>query len=210
MNKGIIKTLYIIDSCSFIYESIKSIMGNDGLNIRHLHYADCESLTFYKSCLTDVEEIIISVYRYNQLKIIDTILSCRKKIKLIAIVNGERSQMIKILLSLGVHFIVSLRDPVFIFKQVLGNKNLECYITPRFKTIINNFERNYLVDLQKSLAGGKSNLTKRERATIISLLCGLTTRKLAKKNHCSIKTVSAHKTNALKKLREKSINQFFL
>ncbi|MBH2517410.1 response regulator transcription factor [Serratia ureilytica] len=185
-------------------------MRHDEVTFHNLHYADCEKLMSYNLYQSNFDEIIISVYSYKQLAVIDKILSCKNDMKLVVIVYDERSQMLKLLLSLGVRFIVSHYDSMSRLNNAIKNKNLDCFITPRFYCTIKKFEQDYVLDLKNSLVTGKPILTKRERRIIISLLSGYSTWDLSKKFNCSIKTVSAHKINALKKLRERSINKFFL
>ena len=125
-------------------------------------------------------------------------------------VDNSHAPTLRLLCALGVRFILCKFDSLDNICEVLKKTTLKKYMSSYLKSVF----VKYPPPPRWAKEGGEVNdeelFTKRESDIILDLFQGISPWNVAKKRFISIKTVSAHKLNALKKIRMRNLNEMFI
>jgi DNA-binding NarL/FixJ family response regulator len=128
----------------------------------------------------------------------------------IALLENAHVPTLLLLRAMGVHFLLSYRDPTSRILDVLESRIPAHYISSELQSAIEKFQSTSSQAATWGRYHMVEHLTPMELSIIIDLLQGISPRHVARKFFVSIKTVSTHKLNALKKLGIKRLNMFFI
>lgn len=118
--------------------------------------------------------------------------------------------MLRLPHAIGGNFIVSRQGAVNELHNILQCHLLNHYISYKLQLAIQKHHPHPLWLTEAMTLDGTQILTATESEILIDLLQGKSTKFVATKRLISEKTISTHKLNALRKLRLKNLNAFFI
>ncbi|MBU3895667.1 LuxR C-terminal-related transcriptional regulator [Serratia rubidaea] len=140
---------------------------------------------------------------------IQAFISSRPYSCLIVMLEDVNTPTLKLMLCMGVRFIITRREKLISIQHLMHKsiKQDDYYISPLIQALID--ESPPPSSWNKMTPSNIALFTPTEKNVIIELLNGSPPRAVAKKLSISVKTVSVHKRNALKKMSVKNLNAFF-
>jgi two-component system capsular synthesis response regulator RcsB len=133
--------------------------------------------------------------------LIEVLTGCFPGLRVVVIISKPTLPMILLMRGIGVDAMLSDKDDVSIFSKLILINNFRCYLSPVLYGIIKCNGFSALPDY--------GILTSMERFVLSELIIGGSPTSIALKKGISVKTVSAHKTKALKKIAIQRICELF-
>ncbi len=124
--------------------------------------------------------------------------------------NTVSIPILKLLRAMGVTFIFSLRDSLMEICNFLQNPSNSHYISEGVKTTFKTINPPSSKLSEWNSFDSVQYLTPTETEIILDLIQGISPWRVARKRFISVKTVSVHKRNALKKMELRELNDFFI
>lgn len=159
-----------------------------------------------------LDDVYIQLCRgeVEKLFLIHLLMLLPSKPRVIVIVNDSHKPTLKLLRAMGVLFIFSLSDSLSDFEKILQCSTNENYISPDLFATIHPVQSSTARAMNRDFFNGIKYLTLSETNIILYLLNGIPPWLVARKLCISVKTVSSHKINALRKMNLSGINEFFI
>ncbi|OPJ99436.1 helix-turn-helix transcriptional regulator [Serratia marcescens] len=201
------KRVLIFSNCPLIMNGIQCIL-KDVESISDT-YATCD-YSILSSQLSH-EPAIDTVFVYlptdfiDAVRTIDLCMKLKPSPRLVAIVGDINTAILQLICAMGVNIILSQRDTLINYITVAHGLAPAHYISPDTQKILEEIQPLSLYKEVESIT-----FTPKETGVIIELLQGFSVCQVAKRKFVSIKTVSSHKLNALKKIGVRRINAFFI
>lgn len=145
-----------------------------------------------------------------ELRLIQKFITSRSPPRIVALVDHAHAPTLKLLRSMGLCFIVSLGDSLSNIGKLLQDSSIVRYMSPDLHAVIKAIQPPPFWAAEWDAFDGVQYLTPTETEIILDLLRGVSPWQLAKKRFVSVKTVSSHKLNALKKMELQGLNEFFI
>lgn len=190
-----------------------SCISNDhNLSICFLTTSDISELVSVFYTNVQISDIIVHVKTGDNeiLKVIAAFISSGSTVRVIVIVENVYASTVKLLRAIGVTIILSKFDSLDSIREVLNTPKNIRYMSPKVKSMIKSEQRDSQLVKVWDISKDEENLTPTETDIILDLCQGMSPWVVAKKRFISIKTVSRHKINALKKMGLKNINAIFI
>lgn len=206
------KNIVALDCNSFALNAIQYI-ANDSESITcKLATKDRSVFIWTVTTHTDIDVALVHVHPkdYSVLGLIQMLLTKTNPPRVIIMLNYAHPPTLKLILSMGIRFILLRRDPISRIRDTLQQLECSYYISPELDKIMANMKPPHYRAVSWKIFSGVQNLTPVETSIFIDLLNGMTQSLAAKKRFVSIKTISVHKINAIKKIGVNNINEFFL
>lgn len=141
----------------------------------------------------------------GELRLIHKFKTLRSSPRVLVLVSSTHVPTLKLLRAMNILFIVSLRDSLNNIGILLQDSSIVRYMSPDLQAVINTIKPTKELDTLDDI----QYLTPMETEVILDLLQGMSPLQVARKWFISVKTVSVHKLNALKKIELRGLNQFF-
>ncbi|MBF4114198.1 hypothetical protein IN593_25250 [Enterobacter cloacae] len=110
----------------------------------------------------------------------------------------------------GFFFIFSLRDSLNNIGKLLHDSSIVHYMNPDLPAVIKAIQPAPVWAAEWDAFDGVQYLMPTETKIILDLLRGISPSQIAKKRFISVKTVSSHKPDALRKMELQGLNEFFI
>jgi DNA-binding NarL/FixJ family response regulator len=155
--------------------------------------------------LNAIDDALVNVQpkNYSMLRLIQKLLTLKKPPRVIIMMEYAHVPTFKLICSMGVNYILSRTDSVKHIRDALQKSESRHSASPGLERMMAK------VQLPAHFASSVQKLSPAEINILIDLLKGIPSWLVAKKRAVSIKTVSTHKLNALKKIGISNLNLFF-
>lgn len=145
-----------------------------------------------------------------ELRLIQKFITLRSLPRIIVLVDNAHVPALKLLRAMGMVFIVSLRDSLSNIGKLLQDSSIVRYMSPDLHAVIKATQPAPFWAAEWDVFDGVQYLTPTETEIILYLLQGASPWQIARKRFVSVKTVSTHKLNALRKMELQGLNEFFI
>ena len=158
----------------------------------------------------DVEDMFLHVRSgmSGELLVVQKLITSRLLTRVLVFVNKPHVPTLKLLRAMGVNFIVSLRDSLENIGKLLHDSSIANYMSPDLQAVIKTIQPKPAWATAWGAYDGVKYLTPTEMEIIIDLLQGISPWQVARKRFISVKTISTHKINALKKWISEGLMNF--
>ncbi|WP_369606411.1 LuxR C-terminal-related transcriptional regulator [Serratia marcescens] len=147
---------------------------------------------------------------FDIVKVLNTLMRSASPPRIISMVDDGDILMLRLLRVIGGNFIVSRQGAISELHNILQCHLLNHYISNKLQLAIKKHLPHPLWLTEAMTLDGAQILTATESEILIDLLRGKSTEFVARKRFISEKTVSTHKLNALRKIKIKNLNAFFI
>lgn len=146
----------------------------------------------------------------GDLKLINKLMTSRSSSRIIAMVdNSVSTPTLKLLRSMGVGFIFSLNESLIKTGDFLQNPSNYNYVSEALHTKLKGSKATSTRPSEYNIFDDVQYLTPTEKEIILDLIQGISPWRIARERFVSVKTVSTHKLNALRKMEIRGLNEFF-
>lgn len=142
--------------------------------------------------------------------LIQKFITLRSPPRIIVLVDNAHVPTLKLLRAMGIVFIVSLRDSLSNIDKLLQDSSIVRYMSADLHAVIKAIQLAPVWAAEWDAFDGVQYLTPTETEIILDLLQGISPWQIARKRFVSVKTVSTHKLNALRKMELQGLNEFFI
>lgn len=208
--KSVTRKIAISSPCNF------TLHGMTYVTHKHVTYLfkNHDYLAIYSNFDSNVEfdDVFIHV-RTNasaELGLIQEFITLRSPPRIIVLVDNAHVPTLKLLRAMGIVFIVSLRDSLSNIDKLLQDSSIVRYMSSDLHAVIKAIQLAPDWAVEWDAFDGVQYLTPAETEIILDLLRGVSPWQIARKRFVSVKTVSTHKLNALKKMELQGFNEFFI
>ncbi|CAI1125979.1 LuxR C-terminal-related transcriptional regulator [Serratia ficaria] len=200
---GMAQEFAVLDRSHFVLVALKAIIGNASRSscVRTTVNPSVFIETISTGSVSGDAIIYLDTCNYSMLFIIHYIIQFKVRHRIIVMLEDEHAPTLQLMRCMGVRFIVSRRDKICHLQHILCNSTLTSYVTGKHSVTHQGYS-------DKGFFCGRGLFTPSEGIILIELLNGLSPVRVAKKYSISVKTVSVHKCNALKKMGFKNMNVF--
>nr|SAY44677.1 transcriptional regulator FimZ [Serratia marcescens] len=202
----------ILDDCSFARNAMNHLVNESVDMTCSLMTDDCSVLlTAFKAGIP-MNDIVTYVKPggFDIVKVLNILMRSASPPRIISMVDDGDILMLRLLHAIGGNFIVSRQGAVNELHNILQCHLLSHYISYKLQLAIQKHPPHPLRLTESMTLDGAQILTATESEILIDLLQGKSTKLVARKRLISEKTISTHKLNALRKLRLKNLNAFFI
>lgn len=208
--KSVTRRVVISSPCNFTLYGVTYVTHKHVARLFKNHYY----LALYSNLDSKVEfdDVFIHV-RTNasaELRLIQKFITLRSPPRIIVLVANAHAPTLKFLRAMGVVFIASLRDSLSNIGKLLQDSSIVRYMSPDLHAVIKAIQPAPVWAAEWDAFDGVQYLTPTETEIILDLLQGISPWQIARKRFVSVKTVSTHKLNALKKMELQGLNEFFI
>ncbi|MEX3137555.1 response regulator transcription factor [Serratia ureilytica] len=180
--------------------------------IDDFHFLSTAIDCIVEKCNGKCEESLTKTYLYidcdkfSNYKFLNRFLILRERNGLVVITENVSPKKLKILLALGVKYILTTKDEVSCFEDIASNSHYDFYFSPTIMEVLKILSPDFINEVNRSVNNKKLGLlTKRERMVLIELLSGFSQKSIARRHFRSEKTISSQKSSLLIKLEERSM-----
>ncbi|MGQ8775980.1 helix-turn-helix transcriptional regulator [Serratia sp. NA_112.1] len=146
----------------------------------------------------------------EELRLIQRFITSRSPPRVFILVDNAHAPTLKFLCAMGVISIVSLHDSLSNIGKLLQKSSETHYMSPDLRAVIKAVQPAPAKVSKWDAFDGVQYLTLTETEIMLDLLQGILPWQVARKRFISVKTVSTHKLNALKKMELRGLNEFFI
>lgn len=208
--KSVTRRVAISSPCNF------TLHGMTYVTHKHVTclFKNHDYLAIYSNFDSNVEfdDVFIHV-RTNasaELGLIQKFITLRSPPRIIVLVDNAHVPTLKLLRAMGLFFIVSLRDSLSNIDKLLQDSSIVRYMSADLHAVIKAIQPAPVWAAEWDAFVGVQYLTPTETEIILDLLQGISPWQIARKRFVSVKTVSTHKLNALRKMELQGLNEFFI
>ncbi|EIO8806977.1 response regulator transcription factor [Salmonella enterica] len=145
----------------------------------------------------------------GELRLIQKFITSHSPPRVFVLVDNAHAPTLKLLRAMGMIFIVSLRDSLSNIGRLLQGYSIASYMSPDLHAVIKAIQPAPVWAKEWGAFDGVQYFTPTETEIILDLLHGISPWQVARKRFVSVKTVSTHKLNALRKMELQRLNEFF-
>ncbi|CAI0828615.1 helix-turn-helix transcriptional regulator [Serratia marcescens] len=202
----------IFSQCNFILQGMSCIAREreslSFLLMTHHHLTPHSAFTRH----VELDDLFVHVQsgRVGELRLIQKLIMLSSPPRVIVMVDNAHVPTLKLLRAMGVIFIISLRDALSNIGNILQDSSRVNYMSVELHAVIKAIPSAPAWATERGAFDEVQYLTPMETEITLDLLQGLSPRQVAIKRFISVKTVSTHKLNALKKMELGGINEFFI
>ena len=189
-------------SCCAVEHIVEQSLGKGTIKTLRSSEELFGALSFYEH--TDTVIASYDVIHSNNFILLDILVSCFPHIKIIVVIYNATAAVVTMLKSLGVKIMLSYHDSHVNFITALKCYRRGRYLSPVISKIIRGAELECHRDSRVNL------LTPMEKFVLGNLLTGTSPREIAETKMIHVKTVSSHKTSALRKMSIKKMSELVL
>lgn len=158
----------------------------------------------------EFDDVYVRANLSAELRLLLEFKKLRSAPRIFALVDNAHVPTLKLLRAMGVVFIVSLRDSLSNIGKLLQDSSRVRYMSPDLQSVIKAIQAAPVWAAEWDVFDGAQYLTPAETEIILELLQGVPPWQIAKRRLVSVKTVSTHKLNALRKMELRELNEFFI
>ncbi|QDL86718.1 response regulator transcription factor [Serratia marcescens subsp. marcescens ATCC 13880] len=212
MCKPVMRKVAIFSQCNFILQGMSCIAREreslSFLLMTHHHLTPHSAFTRH----VELDDLFVHVQsgRVGELRLIQKLIMLSSPPRVIVMVDNAHVPTLKLLRAMGVIFIISLRDALSNIGNILQDSSRVNYMSVELHAVIKAIPSAPAWATERGAFDEVQYLTPMETEITLDLLQGLSPRQVAIKRFISVKTVSTHKLNALKKMELGGINEFFI
>jgi len=144
------------------------------------------------------------------LRIIQGVINSVSRPRIIVMVDNVHAPTLKLLRSMDVRFILSQRESLITLLKILCSSAISHYMSDELHTVMKNIYPATVWGKEWGPFDGVQHLTPTEIEIVLDLLQGMSPQRMSQKRFVSVKTISTHKHNALRKMGLKGLNEFFI
>lgn len=208
--KSVTRRVAISSPCNYTLRGMSYIAQKHVTHLFKNHEYPAFDLDFNSHVEFDDVFIHVRMNACTELRLIQKLITLRSPQRIIALVDYAHAPTLKLLRAMGVFFIVSLRDSLSNIGKLLQDSSIVRYMSPDLHAVIKEIQPAPVWAAEWDAFDGVQYLTPTETEIILDLLRGVSPWQLAKMRFVSVKTVSSHKLNAMKKIKLRGINEFFI
>ncbi|BEN14177.1 hypothetical protein SMETP3_46650 (plasmid) [Serratia marcescens] len=199
--------------CSFALQGMVGIAHESKLIVHLLLENDSLIPYPYFNKNIELDDVFVHVRPgiTGDLKLIKKIMTSGSSSRVIAMVDNTVSvPILKLLRAMGVTFIFSLRDSLMNLGNFLQDSSSSYYVSEELQESFKTIKAPSSRPSKWDLFDGVQYLTPMETEIILDLIQGISPWRVARNRFVSLKTVSTHKLNALRKMELRGLNEFFI
>lgn len=212
MCKSVTRKIAISSRCNFVLYGIDCIT-NELYPFAYL-LMNINSLTinsaFYSYIEFDDVFVHVRTGMSEELRLIQEFIKSFSPPRVIVLVDNAHAPTLKLLRAMGVFFIFSLHDSLRNIVLILQDPSMPSYMSPDLYTVIKDVQPPPTWAMEWNAFDGVQHLTSTETQIILDLIQGVSPWKVASKRCVSVKTISTHKLNALRKIEIRGLNELFI
>ncbi|QDL35735.1 helix-turn-helix transcriptional regulator [Serratia liquefaciens] len=208
--KPVTKMVVISSPCSFTLHAMTYVVRKHVMFLFKNH----DDLALYSTFNRNIEfdDVIVHVPRDASavLRLVQKFITLRSPPRILALVDNAHVPTLKLLRAMGIFLIFSLHDSLSNIRKLLQDSSIVRYMSSDLHAAIKAVQPAPVWASTWDSFDGVQYLTPTETEIILDLLQGVSHWQIAKKRFVSVKTVSTHKLNALRKMELRVLNEFLI